>query len=230
VEAIGARWRQGGLLTKPRAAISWSGGKDCCTALHRAAADFDVTCMVTMLNEDGTRSRSHGLRPELLRAQADRLGLRMLTGTCTWETYTEEFARVLRQAANLGVSHVIFGDIMFDSHREWTECVCRSEGLTSVQPIWGESTRQLAREFVQGGGTARLVTVRPPVLDDTWLGRSLTLELLADLESLGVDPCGENGEYHTVVIACPRFSAPLEVIEGERVLRNGCWVIDVAPR
>ena len=186
--------------------------------------------MVTMLNEDGTRSRSHGLRPELLRAQADRLGLPMLTGTCTWETYTEEFSRVLRQAAHLGVTHVIFGDIMFDSHREWTECVCRSEGLTSVQPIWGESTGQLAREFVQGGGAARLVTVRPPVLDDTWLGRSLTLELLADLERLGVDPCGENGEYHTVVTACPRFSAPLEVVEGERVLRNGCWVIDVASR
>jgi diphthine-ammonia ligase len=217
-------------MTRPLAAVSWSGGKDCCTALHRVAADFDVVCMVTMLSQDGTRSRSHGLRPELLRAQASRLGLAMLTGHCTWDTYTGEFSRVLRGATERGVTHVIFGDIMFDSHREWTERVCRAEGLTAVQPIWGEPTSRLAREFVGAGGTARLVTVRPPLLDETWLGRTLTPDVLFELEELGVDPCGENGEYHTVVTACPLFSTPLEIVEGERVLRNGCWAIDVAPR
>jgi diphthine-ammonia ligase len=217
-------------LSRPRAAISWSGGKDCCTALHRAAAGFDVVCMLTMVNEDGSRSRSHGLRPEVLAAQAGRLGLPMITGACTWSTYTEEFVRALRRVADLDVTHVIFGDIMFDSHREWTEHVCQSAGLTAVQPIWGEPTDRLAREFVGGGGTARLVTVRPPRLDDTWLGRPLTVELLAELERRGVDPCGENGEYHSVVTNCRLFSAPLELVEGERVLRNGCWAIDLAPR
>jgi diphthine-ammonia ligase len=217
-------------LSRPRAAISWSGGKDCCTALHRAAADFDVVCMLTMVNEDGSRSRSHGLRPEVLAAQAERLGLAMIRGTCTWSTYTEEFARALHRVAELDVTHVIFGDIMFDSHREWTERVGQTAGLTAVQPIWGESTYRLAREFVDGGGAARLVTVRPPLLDDTWLGRPLTVELLAELERLGVDPCGENGEYHTVVTNCRLFSAPLELVDGERVLRNGCWAIDLAPR
>lgn len=186
--------------------------------------------MVTMFNEDGTRSRSHGLRPELLRAQAERLGLAAVTGRCTWDTYTLEFSRALGSAAELGVTHVVFGDIMFDAHREWTERVCGVEGLVAVQPIWGEPTAQVAREFVESGGTARLVTVRPPLLDETWLGRILTLDALAELERLGVDPCGEKGEYHTVVTACPLFSAPLDVIEGERVLRNGCWAIDVAPR
>ena len=217
-------------MSKLRAAVSWSGGKDCCTALHRVAADFDVVCMVTMLNEDGSRSRSHGLRPELLRAQASRLGLEILTGQCTWDTYTAEFSRVLRDAATRGVTHVIFGDIMFDSHREWTDRVCRAEGLTAVQPIWGEPTSRLAREFVEGGGVARLVTVRPPLLDDAWLGRTLTSDVLSALEERGVDPCGENGEYHTVVTECPLFSSPLEIVEGERVLKNGCWAIDVAPR
>lgn len=186
--------------------------------------------MVTMLNEDGTRSRSHGLRPELLRAQAERLGLATVTARCTWDTYTPQFSRALRGAAAFGVTHVVFGDIMFDAHREWTERVCRAEGLTAVQPIWGDPTERVAREFIESGGTARLVTVRPPLLDETWLGRVLTLDTLAELAHLGVDPCGENGEYHTVVTACPLFSAPLEVVEGERVLRNGCWAIDVAPR
>jgi diphthine-ammonia ligase len=229
VEAVGASRREGELLRK-RAAVSWSGGKDCCTALQRATGSFDVVCMVTMLNEEGTRSRSHGLRPELLRAQAERLGLATVTGRCTWESYTVEFSRALRRAAELGSTHVIFGDIMFDSHREWTERVCHAEGLTAVQPIWGEPTARLAREFVESGGVARLVTVRPPLLDETWLGRTLTLDVLSELEQRGVDPCGENGEYHTMVTACPLFSTPLDVIEGERVLKNGCWAIDVAPR
>jgi diphthine-ammonia ligase len=217
-------------MPHPQAAISWSGGKDCCTALQRVLDRFDVACMVTMVNEDGTRSRSHGLRPEMLRAQADRLGLEMLTGTCTWETYTAEYGRTLERAAALGVTHVVFGDIMFESHREWTERVCRAAGLTAVQPIWGEPTAAIVREFLAGGGEARLVTVRPPLLDESWLGRVLSPDLIDELERLGVDPCGENGEYHTLVTGSPLFSAPLAVVEGERVLRNGCWAIDVAPR
>jgi uncharacterized protein (TIGR00290 family) len=192
------------------------------------AGQFEVVCMLTMLNEDGTRSRSHGLRPELLDAQAERLGLRSVTGRCTWQSYTDEFSRALESIAASGVSHVIFGDIMFDAHREWTETVCRAQGLTAVQPIWGESTSRLALEFVDMGGEARLVTVRPPMLDESWLGRRFTRELLADLERVGADPCGENGEFHTVVTASPLFSSPLSLVEGERVLRNGCWAIDVA--
>ncbi len=227
---FGARRREGELLTEPRAAISWSGGKDCCTALQRVVDRYDVICMATMLNEDGTRSRSHGLRPELLQAQAGRLGLSLITGLCTWETYTLAFSDVLRRLAELDVTHVIFGDIMFDSHRRWTQFMCATEGLTAVQPIWGERTSELVREFLASGGEARFVTVRPPLLDESWLGRTLTLDLLHELEHLGVDACGENGEYHTVVTASPLFSAPLEIVEGERVLRNGCWAIDVAPR
>jgi diphthine-ammonia ligase len=219
---------QGELLKKPLAAISWSGGKDCCTALHRVADRFNVVSMLTMLNEEGTRSRSHGLRPELLAAQAERLGLAMVTGRCSWESYTEEFSRVLAGIAESGVTHVIFGDIMFDAHREWTERVCEGRGLVAVQPIWGESTSALAREFIDMGGQARLVTVRPPMLDGSWLGRSLTREILATFDQIGVDPCGENGEYHTVVTEAPLFSRPLLLVEGERVLRNGCWAVDVA--
>jgi uncharacterized protein (TIGR00290 family) len=224
---LGSGRRQGGLL-KPLAAISWSGGKDCCTALHRVADRLEVVCMLTMLNEDGTRSRSHGLRPELLDAQAERLGLRAVTARCTWHSYTDEFSRALEGIAASGVTHVVFGDIMFDTHREWTEKVCHARGLTAVQPIWGESTSRLALEFVDMGGEARLVTVRPPMLDESWLGRRFTRELLADLERVGADPCGENGEFHTVVTASPLFSRPLPLVEGDRVLRNGCWAIDVA--
>lgn len=183
--------------------------------------------MVTMLNEDATRSRSHGLRPDVLQAQAERLGLAMITGQCSWEGYTVEFARALRRLAPYGVTHVIFGDIMFDTHREWSERVCAGEGLTAVLPIWGEPTSRLARQFIDCGGAATLVTVRPPYLDESWLGRTLDHQAIDELERRGVDPCGENGEFHTLVTAHPLFSAPLPVVEGERVQRNGCWAVDI---
>ena len=96
---------------KPRAAISWSGGKDSCAALHRTSGIYDVVSMVTMFDEAGARSRSHGLRPEVLDAQADRLGMRRITGRCTWETYDAAFAGALEQIAADGVTHVVFGDI-----------------------------------------------------------------------------------------------------------------------
>jgi diphthine-ammonia ligase len=191
------------------------------------AADIDLVCMLTMLNEDGSRSRSHGLRPAILAAQAERLGVPMITGMCTWSSYTEEFSRTLGRIAELGVTHVVFGDIMFDSHRQWTERVCAAAGLTAIQPIWGEPTSALAREFVATGSLATLVTVRPPLLDASWLGRELSLDVICELERLGVDPCGENGEYHTLVTTSPQFTSPLQVTYGERVERNGCWAVDV---
>jgi len=210
----------------PRAAISWSGGKDCCQALFRASAAFDVVVMVTMFDDAGARSRSHGLRPEVLDAQAERLGLPRLSGRCSWESYTDEYVQVLGRARALGVTHVIFGDIMFDAHRAWNEDVCLRSGLTPVLPIWGESTAALAREFVAAGGIARLITVRSP-LDASWLGRTMTNDAIVALEDLGADPCGENGEFHTVVTNCPGFSRPLELVSTEVVQRADCWALDV---
>src|SRR3954447_7708403 len=104
---------------RPTAAISWSGGKDSCAAYHRARSDFDIVCAITMFNGDGTRSRSHGLRPEILRAQVERLGIASITERCEWDTYDAAFDRALSEAARLGVTHVVFGDILFDEHKQW---------------------------------------------------------------------------------------------------------------
>src|SRR4051794_28437021 len=106
---------------QPRAAISWSGGKDSCAALHRTHAQYDLVCMITMVDESADRSRSHGLRPEILEAHADRLGLRRITGRCSWQTYDAAFEAALQEAKADGVTHVIFGDILFDEHRAWAE-------------------------------------------------------------------------------------------------------------
>ena len=214
-------------MARPKAAISWSGGKDSCAAYHRARSDFDFVAAVTMFNEDGTRSRSHGLRPEILRAQVERLGLQSITETCAWDTYDAAFDRALQAAAAMGVTHVVFGDILFDEHREWAERLSSGRGLTAIEPLWKESTTDLYRGFLQSGTRARIVTVRSSKLEESFLGRDLAENLLDEFLARGVDPCGERGEYHTVVTACEAFSTPLRVRAQGRATNSGCIAEDL---
>jgi uncharacterized protein (TIGR00290 family) len=212
----------------PAAAVSWSGGKDSCSALHRTARAFDVVAALTMFDETGTRSRSHGLTPGIVQAQTACLGLRSVIARCSWETYDAAFAAALARLAEDGVSHVIFGDIMFDENRAWAERMCAGAGLVAVEPIWGEPTDAMLREFIASGGEALIVTARTPMLDESWLGRTLSLDMLDELAALGVDPCGERGEYHTLVTNSPLFKTPLRVRRRGHVLRSGCWALDLS--
>jgi diphthine-ammonia ligase len=211
----------------PVAAVSWSGGKDGCSALHRTAADFEVVAALTMFDEAGARSRSHGLTPEIVEAQAACLGVRSVTARCTWETYDAAFADALASLSAGGVTHVIFGDIMFDDNRAWAERMCAGAGLVAVEPIWGEPTDAMLREFIASGGEALIVTARTPMLDESWVGRTLSLDMLDELAALGVDPCGERGEYHTLVVDSPLFGRPLRVRRRGHVQRSSCWALDL---
>ena len=213
-------------MARPRAAISWSGGKDSCAALHRTHADYDVVAMVTMCDERAERSRSHGLRPEVLDAHADRLGLRRVSRGCTWPTYNVAFSDALAELARDGITHVIFGDILFEEHRRWAETMCAPHGIVAIEPLFGQSTTVLFEEWTGSGAEAIIVTVRSQCLDASWLARPLRRDMLAQFARLGVDPCGEHGEYHTVVTGSPLFSRPLRLDFGERVERSGCWAID----
>lgn len=212
---------------KPCAAIAWSGGKDSCLALLRTHREYDVIAMVTLFDETGERSRSHGLAPAVIEAQARRLGLQSVTGRCSWDSSTTEFARVLWSVTALGATHIIFGDIRFDAHRAWNERVCAQHGLTPVLPLWRQPARTLAHEFIASGSSAIIVTAQASVLDGRWLGRTLTADAVSELERLGVDPCGENGEYHTLVTHTPMFDAPLDVRMGRPAMRSDCWALDV---
>jgi uncharacterized protein (TIGR00290 family) len=184
--------------------------------------------MITMFGEDAARSRSHGLRPEILEAQAGRLDLRRITGRCTWQTYDAAFSGALQEARADGVSHVIFGDILFDEHRAWAEHQCAAHGLTAVEPLFGLSTLALFHDWIASGAEAIIVTARAEFLDESWLGRPLRPEMVDEFARLGVDPCGERGEYHTAVTNSPLFSAPIEVVHGERVFRSGCHAMDIS--
>lgn len=212
-----------------RAVISWSGGKDSLAALSAVRGDLEVVAALTMFDESGARSRSHGLRPELVAAQAASLGLRPVTARCSWQSYDESFTAALAALAREGVTHAVFGDLVFPEHRAWAEARCREAGLTAVEPLFGRPTGELFDAFVASGATALLVTVREPWLDETWLGRPLAADMKPVFAELGVDPCGERGEYHTAVVAGPGFATPIRVRAGERVRRGECVALDLIP-
>jgi uncharacterized protein (TIGR00290 family) len=182
-----------------------------------------------MFDENGLRSRSHGLRPELIAAQTGRLGLRCVTARCTWSTYDDTFTGALRTLAQEGITHVVFGDLVYPEHREWADARCAEAGVTAVEPLFGISTDTLFDTFVASGAKALMVTVREPWLDGTWLGRPLSSDMKEVFVARGIDPCGERGEYHTAVVDSPLFSHPVAVTHGERVRRGECVALDLIP-
>src|SRR4029453_6413793 len=183
--------------------------------------------MVTMFDEEAARSRSHGLRPAVLTAQAVRLGLRQVIGRCTWRAFDAQFSKALNTLAADGITHVVFGDILFDEHRQWAERMCQPHGLTAVEPLFGCSTNDLFHEWIASGGEASIVTARCEFFDETWLGRPLRSDLLLEFERRGGDCCGERREYHTVVTPAGLLSSPIRLTSNGHVQRSDCWALDV---
>jgi uncharacterized protein (TIGR00290 family) len=218
------------MAPKPRAAISWSGGKDSLAAFLAARESFDIVAGITMFDEHGGRSRSHGLRPELIALQAERLRIRPIAARCTWDSYNVSFVHALLAARRIGVTHVIFGDILFPEHRAWAEARCAEASLAAVEPLWGRRTDDLFDRFLAASATAVLVTVRQPFFDASWLGRALDTSMKPEFAARGVDPCGERGEYHSVVIDAEPFDRMIDVEYGSHVARGDCLAIDVIPR
>ena len=214
---------------RPRAAISWSGGKDSLAALAAVRNRLEVVAALTMFDDAGERSRSHGLRPALIQAQAERLRLRSVVARCNWDSYNAAFTDALVSLASDGITHVVFGDLVFPEHRAWAEARCADAGLEAVEPLGGTPTTKLFDAFVASGAQALLVTVREPWLDESWLGRPLAAGMKGTFAERGIDPCGEHGEYHTAVIDSPLFSRPIPVSHGVRVRRGECIALDLIP-
>ena len=217
------------MIARPRAAVSWSGGKDSCAAFERSRDAFDIVAALTMIDETGARSRSHGIRVELLRAQTGALGIGHVLRRCDWASYETEFEHGLRELAADGVTHVVYGDLLYPEHRAWAERLSERAGLVAVEPLFGIPTLEVARSFVRSGARATLVAVNASQLDAAWLGTELSDDAIDRLVALGVDPCGENGEYHTFVTNSPSFRQPVPVLRGEAVQVRGYWALDLLP-
>jgi uncharacterized protein (TIGR00290 family) len=206
---------------------SWSGGKDGYLALRRAvAAGGRPEALLCMLHEDGRVSRGHGLPLVLLERQAAALGLPLVTRATTWDDYEATYVAALHDLRARGVEAGVFGDIDLEPHREWVRKVCAAAGLSCHLPLWQEPRRRLLDELLAGGVEATVVAVDAARLDASVLGRQLDAGLIADLEAAGVDVCGEEGEYHTMVTGGPAFAAAVALEWTGVVPRDGHWVLD----
>lgn len=215
--------------------LSWSSGKDSAWALHvmHQTGEHEVTGLFTTINVTFGRVAMHAVRVELLRRQAQAVGLPLylieIPYPCSDGQYAAAMADFVARARNEGVQCMAFGDLYLQDVRRYREERMQGTGIEAVFPLWEKPTRALLGEMLASGLRACLTCVDPRVLPAGFAGRELTPELLAGMPS-GIDPCGENGEFHTFVFDGPMFSHPLDIEMGEVVERDGfvfadCWAI-----
>jgi len=217
----------------PRALVAWSGGKDAFLALGSApAAGVRVVGLLTTATEGTDRTTMHGVRLELVRAQARMLGLPLrvvdLPPDCVNEEYERRMREAMGAAAAEGVTHVVHGDIRLEDVRAFRDRRLAKAGLHGVYPLWGGRTDALAHRFLQGGHEAFVVCIDGDVLPASFAGRLYDDAFLADLPP-GVDPCGEDGEFHTFVHASPVFRAPIPCRVGRRWSEGRFHRADLVP-
>jgi uncharacterized protein (TIGR00290 family) len=214
-------------------ALSWSGGKDSALALWALAEEqVRPTTLLATVTEEYGRVSMHGVRRSLLRRQAAATGLPLveieIPASCTNDLYESRMADAFASAELSAVGEVAFGDLFLEDIRAYRESRLAAAGRRARFPVWGRDTVTLARRFLAAGFRAILVCVDPRALDPSFAGRDYDERLLADLPA-GVDPCGENGEFHTFVTAGPVFERPIDCLRGEVVERDGfvfCDLVD----
>jgi|SRR5579875_103980 len=219
----------------PKAFVSWSSGKDSAFALYetRRLGLADVVGVLTTITEPYDRVAMHGVRIDVLDRQIAALGLPgikvPLPSACTNAVYESRMADAMEEIQSRGVQHMIFGDLFLEDIRAYREEKLAAAGMHGIFPLWKRDTQALANEMIEAGIRAHLVCVDPKKLDPGFAGRTFDRALLRDLPP-GVDPCGENGEFHTVVCAGPMFRAAISVDVGPTVERDGFVFTDVRAR
>jgi uncharacterized protein (TIGR00290 family) len=208
--------------------LSWSGGKDAAWTLHvlQQRDDVEVVGLLTTLDAATDRVAVHGIRRELLQAQADAIGLPLIEARIPANADNTSYESALADALDRArarwpaLDTIAYGDLFLADVRAWREAACARLGWRIETPLFGTDTRALAHAMIAGGLHARLCCVDTQQLDADFCGRDFDDRLLAELPS-ACDPCGENGEFHTLVTAGPMFAQPIDVRSGEQVLRDG---------
>ena len=205
---------------------SWSGGKDSCFALMQAIEQgFVPKVLLNVLNEEGKISRSHGIPKHILQQQANAIGLPIQLISSSWQNYEVNFVAALQQlTSTYQLTHAIFGDIDLQAHKDWEEMVCTKANLQAILPLWQQDRKALVLQMFAAGIETIIVSCNE-TMGEYFLGKTLTPTVIDELEKLGIDACGENGEYHTLVLNCPLFTKRIEVTVGEKIIHEGYWFL-----
>ncbi|MBL7072813.1 MAG: diphthine--ammonia ligase [Candidatus Omnitrophica bacterium] len=210
--------------------VSWSGGKDACLSYYKAVKDNNVEAKVllNMVSEDGKASRTHGISAELLRLQAEAIGVAIIQKKTGWNQYETKFKKAASGFKNQGILTGVFGDIDLDEHREWVERVSGESGISPIFPLWQKKREDILVDFIKAGFEAIVVSVNRSDLGPEWLGRKIDKSFISDLKKLNtVDLCGEAGEYHTFVYDGPIFRKRINILKTEKQKRGKNRFLDI---
>ncbi|MNF24344.1 ATP-binding region [compost metagenome] len=206
---------------------SWSGGKDSCYAMMKAIQQgFIPKVLLNMMNENGKVSRSHGLPMFILNQQAQKMKLSLKAVPTTWGDYEEKFISTLKSLkATFDLDAAVFGDIDLQPHKDWEDKVCEAASIKAILPLWQQDRIVLVNEMIENGIETMIVSCNSQ-MGESYLGKILTKELAQELLGKGIDPCGENGEFHTLVINCPLFSEAIELPKyTTKTYNDYCFII-----
>lgn len=211
-----------------RAAVSWSGGKESCLALHKVLqSGVNVSLLVTFVSNG--RCISHGLRSELIIAQSEAIDIPLTQKEVTWETYGKGFRETLMELKETGIGALVLGDISeIPAHEGWVDHVCGEVNVKPIKPLWHMKPLKVLEDFVREGFEAIVVKARADLLDENWLGRKIDKSFIKDISQLkDINPCGELGEYHTFVYDGPLFKRSVKIKGFKRRLLNNYWFLDI---
>ena len=207
---------------------SWSGGKDSCFAMMKAIEEGNTpVVLLNMMNENNMVSRSHAIPKIILEKQASMLNLPIVTKPASWESYEKIFIETLQQLkVDFNISTGVFGDIDLQAHRDWEEKVCNAIGIEAILPLWKQHRKALVFQMLDSGIETYVVSCNE-AMGEKFLGRKIDEDLIDELERIGVDACGENGEYHTLVVNTPLFKNRIDISFSSTSHIGNYWFIEM---
>ena len=188
--------------------------------------EYNISHLVNFISREFKRVSFHGTEARLIQLQSQAIGIPLLQKQTTWEEYEQEFKEAVRSLLPKDIKGMVFGDIYLDEHKEWVERVCDEMGIEAIEPLWNKDTEEVFTGFVDSGFEAVIVSASDKLIDEGWVGQRLDRKFLAYLKTRNVDLCGENGEYHTLVVNGPLFKRRIEIVESKTINRDNRWLLD----
>ncbi len=205
---------------------SWSGGKDSCLACYKAIKKgYQVRYLLNFISKQYKRGCFHGIESQLLKLQARSIGIPLIQKEVSqdMDAYEEEFKSGVKEIQSRGIEAMIFGDVYLEEHKQWVGRVCKELDIMPVELLWNMTPVDVVNEFIDAGFKAIVVSCKADILGKDFIGRYVDKEMVKELRTRKICPCGENGEFHTFVLDGPFFQRRIEIVESEPVLKEGFW-------
>jgi len=207
--------------------LSWSGGKESCFAGYQAMHQgYRVSYLMNFISKESQRVSFHGTETRLIQLQSRAIGIPLLQKETTWDGYEQDFKEAVRSLMPSGVKGIVFGNLYLQEHKDWGERVCGDLGIKAVEPLWKKDPEEVLSSFIDAGFEAVIVSAKSQLIDRDWIGHVVDRDFMTYLKKRNIDVCGENGEYHTLVINGPIFKRRIRLIKNKTIARDNYWFLD----